>query len=66
MDDGRLRSTEERWQWVRAILRQAYGEAGTLAARLQTMRKAIVPGQSWLREDLIDYTTNSEHEPWSD
>ncbi|HJZ49221.1 MAG TPA: hypothetical protein VKE41_18715 [Roseiflexaceae bacterium] len=54
--------------WLRdtTLLRQAYRQAGVLAARLQGMRKTIAPGQSWLREDLADYTLDSEDAPWGD
>jgi four helix bundle protein len=54
--------------WLRDTthLRQAYRQAGILAARLQTMRKTIAPGQSWMREDVADYTSGAEDDPWSD
>jgi four helix bundle protein len=54
------------WLHDTTLLRQAYRQAGILAARLQTMRKTIAPGQSWMREDLVDYTTDVEDDPWSD
>jgi four helix bundle protein len=54
------------WLHDTALLRDAYRQASLLAARLQTMRKAIMPGQSWLREDTTDYTTDAEAYPWSD
>ena len=54
------------WLHDRANLRQAYCEAGRLAARLQAMRKSIAPDQTWIREDPIDYTTDVEKEPWAD
>jgi len=54
--------------WLRdtILLRQAYRQAGILAARLQAMRKTIAPDQSWMREGLVDYTTDSEDDPWTD
>ena len=55
-----------RWLTDTTLLRQAYREAGVLAARLQTMRKTIAPGQNWMREDIVDYTTDAEAYPWSD
>ena len=54
------------WLTDTTLLRQAYREAGVLAARLQTMRKTIAPGQNWMREDIVDYTTDAEAYPWSD
>ncbi len=47
-------------------LREAYRQAGVLAARIQTMRRTIAPEQSWMREDTVDYTTDAEANPWSD
>ncbi len=38
------------------LLRRAYGEAETLAAKLHTMRKTILPEQTWLREEPAIYT----------
>jgi four helix bundle protein len=57
-----------RRKWLRdsTLLRQAYREAGTLAARLQAMRKTIAPEQSWIREDPIDYTTDPDSDVWKD
>jgi four helix bundle protein len=54
--------------WLRdtTLLRQAYREASLLAARLQTMRKAIAPDRNWIREDPVDYTTSLENELWND
>ena len=54
------------WLHDTAPLRQAYREAGTLAARLQAMRKAIAPDRNWILEDPTDYTTDVEKEPWGD
>lgn len=54
------------WLHDTANLRQAYREASTLAARLQTMRKAIAPDQNWMREDPTDYMSDAEKEPWED
>jgi four helix bundle protein len=39
----------------KALLREAYREAGILAAKLQAFRKALVPEQTWLREDGSPY-----------
>ena len=44
----------------KTLLRQAYKDAQILAAQLQSMRKAITPEQSWLRESPTDYNTESE------
>lgn len=44
----------------RALLRQAYTDDQILAAKLHSMRKAIAPEQTWLREALGDYNTESE------
>ncbi|MEP7188028.1 MAG: four helix bundle protein, partial [Roseiflexaceae bacterium] len=52
------------WLTDTTLLRQAYRQAGILAARLQTMRKTIAPGQNWIREDIVDYTTDVEDDPW--
>jgi len=46
----------------KTLLRQAYKDAQILAAQLQSMRKAIAPDQSWLRESPTDYNTESEVE----
>ncbi len=40
------------------LLRRAYNEAETVAAKLHTMRKTILPEQTWLREEPASYTTN--------
>jgi four helix bundle protein len=42
------------------LLRQAYRHAETLAAKLHAMRKAIAPGQLWLREEPETYATGKE------
>ena len=39
-------------------LRQAYSRAETLVAKLHTMRRAIAPERSWLREESMPYTTS--------
>ena len=36
-------------------LQQAYSRAETLAAKLHSMRKAISPGQAWVREESAPY-----------
>jgi four helix bundle protein len=54
------------WLHNTTLLRQAYLEAGALAARIQTMRKTIAPGQNWMREDIVAYATDTEVYPWSD
>jgi four helix bundle protein len=38
-----------------APLRRAYRQAETLVAKLHSMRKAIAPNQSWLREESPAY-----------
>lgn len=43
-----------------ALLRQAYRQAEILAAKLHTMRKAIEPKQTWLREETVLYTAEDE------
>jgi four helix bundle protein len=52
------------WLQDTTLLRQAYSEASVLAARIQTMRKTLAPGQHWVREDVTDYITNNEGDPW--
>jgi four helix bundle protein len=54
------------WLHDTTLLRQAYRQAGVLAARLQAMRKTIAPDQRWMREDHVDYTTDNEDDPWTD
>jgi four helix bundle protein len=54
------------WLQNATLLRQAYREASVLAARLQAMRKTMVPTQNWMREDIADYTVDDEVYPWSD
>lgn len=54
------------WLHNTTLLQQAYRQAGVLAARIQTMRTTIVPGQNWMREDIVDYTTDTEARFWSD
>ena len=41
-------------------LRQAYRSAETLVAKLHTMRKAISPERTWLREEAVVYETEDE------
>ena len=53
------------WLNDTASLREAYRQASVLAARIQTLRKTIAPGQNWVREDIVDYTTALEDDPWS-
>lgn len=36
-------------------LNAAYRKAETLAAQIQTMRKRLDPGRSWVKEDAADY-----------
>jgi four helix bundle protein len=40
-------------------LRRAYRQAETLVAKLHSMRKAIAPNQSWLREESIVYESEN-------
>jgi four helix bundle protein len=47
-------------------LREAYRQASILAARIQTLRKTITPGQNWMREDAVDYSVDTEAYPWKD
>jgi four helix bundle protein len=37
------------------VLRLAYRQANVLAAKLQSMRNALVPGQTWAREPSVLY-----------
>jgi four helix bundle protein len=55
-----------KWLHDTTLLRQAYSEVSVMAARIQTMRKTIVPGQDWIRENIVDYNTGAEDFPWSD
>jgi four helix bundle protein len=41
-------------------LREAYRQADTLAAKLQAMRKTIVPEKAWLREESSLYEAEDE------
>ncbi len=43
-----------------ALLRRAYKEAEQLTAKLHSMRKAILPAQTWLREEPGPYETDQE------
>ena len=47
-------------------LRQAYSQAETLVAKLHTMRKVIMPTQTWLRETPAPYLTDEEETQASD
>jgi four helix bundle protein len=42
-------------------LRQAYLQAQTLFAKLQSMRKALVPDQKWLKEGTTEYETEEAY-----
>jgi hypothetical protein len=42
------------------VLRQAYRQAETLVAKLHSMRKKLVPEETWLREEQALYTTDGE------
>ena len=37
------------------LLRQAYSDADRLTAKLQAMRTKLVPQQSWIREEAVEY-----------
>jgi four helix bundle protein len=37
------------------ILRRAYSDADRLTAKLQAMRNSLVPQQTWLREETLEY-----------
>jgi|GEM_PF-75007 len=39
------------------LLQDAYGQAETLARKLQAMRKAVLPDRTWVREDPGGYST---------
>jgi len=41
-------------------LDEAYRQAEILAAKLHTMRKALAPAQSWLRESAESYSVSEE------
>ena len=43
-----------------AVLRRAYRQAETLAAKLHSMRKKLVPEETWLREEQALYTADGE------
>ncbi len=47
-------------------LRQAYTRAETLAVKLQAMRKAIVPEQTWMREESGEYDVRNEQSAGND
>ncbi len=46
----------------RESMRTIYRHADKLTAKLQRFRQSIAPEQKWLREQSIDYTTNSTNE----
>jgi four helix bundle protein len=46
-------------------LRRAYQHAEILVAKLHSMRKTLVPEQTWLREDQAVYETASGQDPSS-
>jgi four helix bundle protein len=41
-------------------LRQAYVQANTLAAKIQSMRYTLVPQKTWLREDSAPYKVDPD------
>ena len=43
------------------LLRQTYSQAELLGARLHTMRKSILPNQTWIREELEEYKVENEN-----
>jgi hypothetical protein len=43
-----------------SVLDKANNRAQVLAAKLHTMRKAISPEQTWLREESAIYSTDGE------
>ncbi len=49
-----------------APLRKTYKAAEQLAVRIQAMRKAIAPGQKWLREDKAAYKTGFQKDDLED
>ena len=42
-------------------LREAYRQADTLAAKLQAMRKTIVPKKAWVREESVYYEAEDDN-----
>ena len=48
-----------------ALLRQAYRDALGLTKKLQAMRNALVPGKSWLRENVEQYNEGARS-GWGD
>jgi hypothetical protein len=41
------------------VLDQAYHRAEALVVKLQSFRRAIAPGQKWLRDEPVDYVTDA-------
>jgi hypothetical protein len=41
-------------------LRQAYVQANTLAAKIQSMRNSIAPQKQWIREDSTLYEVDPD------
>ncbi len=50
----------------RTILRTAYQQAELLVAKLHTMRKTLVPEQTWLREEQATYDPTAGRNPFDD
>jgi len=48
----------------KTTLRAAYQHAELLVAKLHTMRKTLVPEQTWLRETQVTYTIELERDPF--
>lgn len=48
----------------KTALRAAYQHAELLVAKLHTMRKTLVPEQTWLREAQVTYAIEPEHDPF--
>ena len=44
----------------KAPLRQAYVQANTLAAKIQSMRTTLVPQKTWVREESASYEVDPE------
>ena len=48
----------------KTVLGTAYHHAETLVAKLHTMRKTLVPEQTWLREEQAVYETTARRDPF--
>ena len=48
----------------KTTLRNAYGHAELLVAKLHTMRKTLIPEQTWLREQHAVYEVRAKGDPF--